>query len=171
MNKENTKYLFEKYPKIFAGKDKLNTENLMEFGFACGDGWLSILDCLCNIIQNYCETAKYEDIKDLYYYWVKFYNKIIRIVLMKIFNKFLSFKTPLKKEYYSPQVLVIQVKEKFGGLRFYIRGGDEFIHNIIHMAEEISFYVCEECGSTKNITTEGKWTLTLCKKCRKKLFK
>ena len=34
-----------------------------------------------------------------------------------------------------PQVVVEQVKEKFGGLRFYYQGGDEQIHGMVRMAE------------------------------------
>lgn len=66
---------------------------------------------------------------------------------------------------------VMQVKEKFGGLRFYIGGvdSDKFdkIYDLINTAEEESYKICEECGTRDNVTIEGSWLLTLCKKCRK----
>jgi hypothetical protein len=63
------------------------------------------------------------------------------------------------------------VKEKFASLRFYIgsvptEAFDE-IYDTIGFFENMSGYVCEECGTTVNVTREGKgWLLTLCKECR-----
>lgn len=61
-----------------------------------------------------------------------------------------------------------QVKEKYGSLRFYITGGDEFIAGMISFAENLSAHICENCGSTQDVsqTTEG-WIHTLCSKCHK----
>ena len=61
-------------------------------------------------------------------------------------------------------VEAVQVKEKFGGLRFYYNGGDDFIRGLAWMAEGISDCTCEECGSpgTKN---DGGWIHTLCDDC------
>ena len=60
-----------------------------------------------------------------------------------------------------------QVKEKFGGLRFYFDGGDEQISKLIHKAETESYKTCEECGIKENVTTKGPgWIRTLCDKCR-----
>lgn len=175
MNKKNTEYLFKKYPKIFVDKDKSPRESLMCFGFEHGDGWLVILDCLCSSIQTHCNNTHYKIKKDLYYYYVKFHNKLrdkLSIFLwnvgLKKLNKYNKHKIYHTYKYKPPQVVATQVKEKFGGLRFYIYGGDEYVYNIITMAENMSYYTCEYCGSTKNVTTEGRWLLTLCKKCREK---
>ena len=69
-------------------------------------------------------------------------------------------------------VEVIQVKEKFGGLRFYIGAveSDRFdeIYDLVHEAEKESFNVCENCGSRKDVETKGGWLKTLCAECRKK---
>ena len=66
------------------------------------------------------------------------------------------------------QVIAEQVKEKFGGLRFYVHGGDSKTDNYISFAEYLSDTICEECGSTKDIGhTEG-WITTLCKECGEK---
>jgi hypothetical protein len=40
-----------------------------------------------------------------------------------------------------PQVVAEQVKEKFGTLRFYYRGGDDFIDGLVSMAEGISGFI------------------------------
>lgn len=67
-----------------------------------------------------------------------------------------------------PQLEAIQVKEKFGGLRFYYNGGDEEISGMIEMAENMSYHICESCGSTKNIKQTEGWIYTLCGDCLKK---
>lgn len=82
-----------------------------------------------------------------------------------------------------PDYSVGQVKEKFGGLRYYISRftpemGDRWdvrqtAAELIRAAEERSFGVCEKCGTTEGVTTEGvrpqdkwSWIKTLCKTCR-----
>jgi hypothetical protein len=44
------------------------------------------------------------------------------------------------------QVVVAQVKEKFGGLRFYYDGGDEYVDGLVSMAEMWAERTCEVCG-------------------------
>ena len=69
----------------------------------------------------------------------------------------------------SKEMLVeaVQVKEKFGGLRFYYHGGDEFISGLVSMAEAMSYKTCEECGSPGKPNNNG-WVSTLCDPCRSK---
>lgn len=75
-----------------------------------------------------------------------------------------------KNEEKVPQVVVKQVKEKFGTLRFYYSGGDEYIHGLVRMAESMSGRTCEKCGasgklygvSEKGITG---WMHTHCEAC------
>ena len=66
---------------------------------------------------------------------------------------------------------VLQVKEKYGLLRYYIGGVEsgkfDKIHRLIDKAENESSKTCEECGSKDNVETKGGWLLTLCDKCRK----
>ena len=60
-----------------------------------------------------------------------------------------------------PQVTVAQIKEKFGGLRFYYDGGDEHINGMVRMAEAWADASCEECGSPGK-SRDGGWIKTLC---------
>ncbi len=59
------------------------------------------------------------------------------------------------------QVIVEQVKEKFGTLRFYYQGGDEFISGAVWLAESMTGQLCEECGGLGK-TRGGGWVRTLC---------
>lgn len=63
---------------------------------------------------------------------------------------------------------IIQIKEKFGGLRFYTNGLTEEGHAIVQKYEELSYRICELCGSQENVnvSTQG-WIRTLCNKCSK----
>lgn len=60
-----------------------------------------------------------------------------------------------------PQVVVEQIKEKFGSLRFYYQGGDEQIHGMVRMAESWADASCEECGAPGKRTSGG-WIKNLC---------
>jgi len=66
---------------------------------------------------------------------------------------------------------VTQIKEKFGGLRFYVTGTSDKNWKAIDAAEEDSFYTCEECGSKQDVGrwNDG-WVLTKCKKCATEEF-
>ncbi len=46
-----------------------------------------------------------------------------------------------------PQVVVRQVKQKFGTLRFYCKGVNERQRGMIDMAVTMSNRICEECGA------------------------
>ena len=60
-----------------------------------------------------------------------------------------------------PQTVVMQVKEKFGGLRFYYDGGDEAVAGMVRMAEAWADHSCEECGTPGTSGGKG-WIKTLC---------
>lgn len=62
---------------------------------------------------------------------------------------------------------VCQVKEKFGGLRFYTNALPEEGHEIIRKYEDLSYDTCEKCGTTENIGHTTGWVLTLCEGCSK----
>ena len=59
------------------------------------------------------------------------------------------------------QVIVNQIKEKFGGLRFYYSGGDETIDGMVSMAESWAGHSCETCGAPGTSGGRG-WIQTLC---------
>ena len=60
-----------------------------------------------------------------------------------------------------PQVTLDQVKEKFGTLRFYYTGGDDYIRGLVSMAESMSSITCETCGKP-GTRTSGGWIKTAC---------
>lgn len=56
-----------------------------------------------------------------------------------------------------------QIKEKFGGLRFYYQGGDDAVSGMVRMAEEWADVTCETCGD-RGTRRHGGWIRTLCDK-------
>jgi len=64
-----------------------------------------------------------------------------------------------KKEF--APVVATQVKEKYGGLRFYYTGGDDYIDGAVAMAEYLSEATCETCGAPGKPRGSG-WVRTLC---------
>lgn len=83
-------------------------------------GWWVIPPDVSEIVRHTRKYKAQQWLQDLRY------NKL------RIKNKF------IKKEI--PEVKIAQIKTKFGGLRFYIDGGDEQIYGMIQFAE----YLCEQ---------------------------
>jgi hypothetical protein len=73
------------------------------------------------------------------------------------------------------EVVVEQVKEKFGGLRVYYRGGDDTIIGMVRLAEHLSFNTCEQCGDstisgevmTGEFNPPNSYISAKCKMCRR----
>lgn len=60
-----------------------------------------------------------------------------------------------------PQVVATQVKEKYGTLCFYYRGGDDYIAHVVAALEELAGTRCEVCGA-RGRRYGGGWIRTLC---------
>lgn len=107
-------------------------------GFAIGPGWYQIIRSLCANIQSYIDSRECH-----------------RLSLVK--------SNPMKRELPEKieQVTVDQIKEKFGGLRFYYSGGDEKIDGMVTMAESWAAHTCETCGKPGK-SRDGGWIRTLC---------
>ena len=142
MQDDLEKQLYEKYPEIFRQKDLPMNQTAMCWGISTGKGWFVIIDELCSEIQNHI------------------YNKNLDIKYKKERGEL----PPDAPNF--PQVEATQVKEKFGGLRFYVNHSDEYIDGLISMAESMSLRTCEHCGNPGKENEDGYWISTLCIPCR-----
>jgi hypothetical protein len=67
------------------------------------------------------------------------------------------------------EVSVNQIKEKFGGLRFYVDilnspdANPEEVYELISDYEDKSYHICEVCGESGKLYAKG-WHQTLCDK-------
>lgn len=57
-----------------------------------------------------------------------------------------------------------QVKEKFGGLRFYMRGETDEMSELISKAESLSYTTCEGCSKPSIVLGQG-WLVNCCRDC------
>jgi hypothetical protein len=61
-----------------------------------------------------------------------------------------------------PEVVAQQVKEKFGSLRFYYVGGDDYCDGVARMAGTLSGELCEICGNPGQLGRIGGWFQCRC---------
>ena len=110
------------------------------FWFACGDGWFNILSSLL--------------------YRINMHEKHVR---QNNAYRVRHGRDPIKYE----SVKISQVKEKWGGLRFYYDGGDDYVSGAVALAEDLSYKTCEACGNPGKVSSGG-WYRTRCDECREK---
>lgn len=76
---------------------------------------------------------------------------------------------PLIEACQKENVAILQIKEKYGTLRFYVGGASDHIFRLIEKAEEKSAETCYDCGEPGYLQShEGNpfgWYSTLCEKC------
>lgn len=63
---------------------------------------------------------------------------------------------------------VLQVKEKFGGLRFYLGAASDEIYDRVERAMDESFETCEECGAKAELKNLSGWSKMQCGECERK---
>lgn len=63
------------------------------------------------------------------------------------------------------RIEIHQIKEKFGGLRFYASRYTDELRNMISEAEGKSYNVCEICGKPCKQINKGHWIYTMCQEC------
>ena len=154
MTPELDKALCEEFPLIF--RNNRTGEPTTTYGFACGDGWYDLIRRLCKHIQGHIDSRE-ERIE-----WTKKWNADVNDpnIEWKAFSAREERVVPELIE----QVVAVQVKEKFGGLRFYIVGGDDYIRGLIDFAEAMSYDICEVCGEKGHLRNDKPWIRTLCDK-------
>lgn len=61
-------------------------------------------------------------------------------------------------------VKFVQIKKKFGGLRAYFDGGDDYIRGVVDLAESLSFSICDICGNAGECQSlpNHNWIATRC---------
>lgn len=174
MRKELDEKLCEDFPKIFAGRHGDMRQTCMCWGFECGDGWYDLIHDLCELIQghiDYVNSRREANMK---------YNRALQCAMEgddSGLREHFNWAKPEKVDEYIqrdierqhfwdiedevPQVVAVQVKEKFGGLRFYTNGGDDVTRAYTVFAEHVSERTCEECGKPGKPNAGG-WIKVRC---------
>lgn len=161
MNEELDAKLVAKYPLIFKNRHGNMKETLMCWGFECGDGWYNIIDTLCGAL-----SADYNRKKERYDNLIKWKAEFGTYPWKdgtEITDEAIE---EAKKELEHAEKctpVADQVKEKFGGLRFYVNSAMEKHYHYIDFAEQMSYKICEQCGAAGTYYPIG-WHQTLCDK-------
>ena len=177
MRQELDKLLCEKYPKMMVNRNKDMKETCMCWGFECGDGWFNILDQLMSNIQHHIDWKEKQRAGAIKY------NEMAAQAKAGNFDLFEETMKALPNDEYKekrlaeivagdfrpvpesiPQVTLDQVKEKFGTLRFYYQGGDDYISGMVSLAESMTAVTCENCGNPGSCRGGG-WVHTYCTPC------
>lgn len=169
-------YLTQKHKKILS-LDRLD----ITFDY-WGYGWVKIVDQLCTEIQRYIDRRLEERKRDMEY------NRMVQAGL----DGDLS---PLRGEYNNyqdldrtiesilknglreikpevPQVVVYQIAQDLGRMRFRYHGGDDHVRGLVNMAIGYSSITCQQCGEPGQVASEihrwegcyNWWTHVLCDK-------
>lgn len=130
--------LTQKYPALFE-KSQIRY-------MAVGDGWNSIIDTLCEKIY-----SQYQFTQNTLNGMVDNHDNESRIQV---------WREQLGREAAQLPV-ILQVKEKFGELRFYMKGGTAAHEAYVDFACAMSIRVCEVCGAPGQ-RRDTRWVKTLC---------
>jgi hypothetical protein len=157
------KKMAEKYPRYFGEDQRYG-------GFAIGEGWYPIIEALVGQIDSYTKWRRNTRAYDLRLDRArdKGRDAVLKFICK---GKHPSawdeervddiMATPHSITERVEWIRVAQIKEKFGGLRFYYDGGDERIFGMVIMAESWAGRTCETCGN-KGKQRGGGWIRTLC---------
>jgi len=139
MNDKNEEQLLRDFPGIF--------QKSGDISFDVDDGWYHIIHVLMSKL-----SYDYENAQRRLKYAIEHPNDVKETIPQ--LEKMVS-------DAYANMPMVRQVKEKFGGLRFYTTGVLQDQYAFIEFAESMSYHVCEVCGSPGKIRNSG-WIKTLC---------
>ena len=156
MKRQLDEALCEKYPLIFKDRNADMRTTAMCWGFEVGDGWYNIIDVLCGMLY-----SDYRQAKDRYDHLVEVGVGGVLYGTKTVTQEALDEAKAKLDEETAKVPVASQVKEKFGGLRFYVNGATDKHWNYISVAENMSYRTCEECGAPGKRYTDG-WHRTLC---------
>lgn len=177
MNEANDKKLVEAFPLLYGDRYASMQSTAMCWGFP-GDGWFDIIWDLSSklepIIQKFiddnpnlsCSNCACD--KDKHYACkTKAPGKCLAIHIDPTSEEESpgNYRACFCDTYTGAYPRAAQVKEKFGGLRFYMTIGTDEVYALIGKAEALSCKTCEECGEPGEKRTDLGWIYTLCNNC------
>lgn len=156
MKKELQDILVGKHPSMFRDIGGDQRVTCMAWGLECGDGWFSIIDCLCSVIQRTAENLKHR--------WSdKCPDLVFDVKAEQVKEKFGSLRFYISIE--SNEKDLALSPEDAPMLAADIKRGIESIYGAISMAESMSARTCESCGAAGTIDGNY-WLRCRCEECK-----
>jgi len=118
----------------------------------------SIVDDIKDLMVKYPNLYKGGEVESGFYIgpgWLQLVDTLSAVLESEI----LDMPEDLRHGFYA-----VQVKQKFGSLRFYLRNSTPFLEGSIRLAENLSHLICEECGNPSKPRTPSvsHWIRALC---------
>lgn len=167
MNPELDRKLVEACPNLYRQRNGDIRQSCMPFGFP-GDGWFNLLWDLSLkleklIVDNIPDEDKIivVDYRSLCKDDEEMEWKLNKYGIRSLPSWDEETKTYTRNENPRHSVYASQVKEKLGGLRFYLSMGSDEMYDLCHEAENKSYEICETCGEPGVLRDSG-WIITAC---------
>jgi hypothetical protein len=161
-----------RYPKMIS----------LGFGLETGPGWNTIIDQTTAEIYSAVGERRLKranvlrfnralarglagDTRGLEYYFTRIYYSRIRpgteMIERKIVQSLLDAEyEPVPETYVYPHL--VQVKEKFGDLRYYVDYLHDDLYPVVNLAERLCKHTCEICGTPGHKRENIGWLRVLC---------
>jgi len=179
MRKELDERLTKAFPLLYADRHGDKRSTAMCWGFSCGDGWFDIIWNLSEklelVIKDFIKdnpnlscTACGCEKKKHYGSATPSPGRCLAIHRDPFSEEEPpgNYRACFCESYESSHPKAAQVKEKYGGLRFYMTLSNNEIRNLVTEAEVLSKKTCEFCGAEGSLRRDG-WWHTLCDSCNK----
>lgn len=157
MRRELDEALCKDFPALYRDRHADMRSTAMCWGIEPGDGWYGIIRRLSERLTEL--DAKHSRWHRRLWAWVCWITERLR------YGQWEEAWYTIKHGWPEAHTVATQVKEKYGGLRFYISGGSEEAYNAIEEAGDESYRTCEHCGEPGKCNERG-WLATLCDDCR-----
>lgn len=163
MTPELDQQLCRDFPEIFRDRDADPRTTAMCWGIECGSGWEPLIRTLCNLlmwevtdlrsrVSDHENQLACTD-KSTWSAWQQEHYTEAKLA---------ELKSELAQALEQVPVAV-QVKEKYGTLRFYVTGASKRHWAAIEFAELLSGRICEQCGTMQGVKLrKSGWLRTLC---------
>lgn len=152
MTKSNSNKIVELYPEMFIFKTREYTHNIFEKGYNKVLGVVHKHFKFTRSINYIQQTNPYQYSFAVGDGWYKLIYELVHDIRIN----------DLKKGDWVTKAT--QIKEKFGGLRFYVTGTSDKNWALIRNAEQKSYGICEESGSEVEVGTwNNGWVRTMCR--------
>lgn len=180
MDKELDEKLTKAFLFLYADRHGDMRSTCMCWGFSCGDGWFDIIWNLSKKLEPLirkivkenpnlsCTTCGCEK-KKHYASATPSPGRCLAIHRDPTSEEEPpgNYRACFCDSYRSSHPRAAQVKEKFGGLRFYMTSTNDEISSLVAEAEALSQKTCEFCGEEGSLRKSG-WWHTLCDACNSK---